>query len=56
MQFFNIDEGSANVTDITTKCRDGFGNENLLLVQANGLRIEDNAVTQSEYIVNTEIF
>ena len=56
MQFFNIDEGSANVTDITAKCRDGFGNENLLLVQANGLRIEDNAVTQSEYIVNTEIF
>ncbi|XP_066914772.1 uncharacterized protein [Clytia hemisphaerica] len=47
MQFFNIDEGSANVTDITAKCRDGFGNENVLLVQANGLRIEDNVVTQT---------
>ena len=40
MQFFNIDEGSANMTDITAKCRDGFENENLLLVKVINTNVE----------------
>jgi len=44
--YFNIDEETANVTDITTKIREGFGEQNLILVQPNGLRIEDANVTR----------
>ena len=46
MLHFNITEDSANVQDITEKAREGFAESSLVLVQANGLRIEDNAVTR----------
>ena len=47
MQYFQIDDGNSNVQDLTQKVRDGFAQPNLVLVQSNGLRIEDNLVTQS---------
>ena len=43
---FNITEDSANVQDITERTREGFAGSSLVLVQANGLRIEENAVTR----------
>ena len=46
MLHFNITEDSANVQDITEKAREGFAESSLVLVQVNGLRIEDNAVTR----------
>lgn len=46
MQFFNITEESANLADITEKVRNGFEINDLVLIQANGLRIEDNDVTR----------
>lgn len=49
MQFFMINEETANVEGITSKARDGFGEPSLILVQSNGLKIEDNPVTQSKY-------
>ena len=42
---FNIIEDSANVQDVTERAREGFTERTLVLVQANGLRIEDNAAT-----------
>ena len=47
MLHFNITEDSANVQDITERAREGFAKSSLVLVQANGLRIEDNAMTRS---------
>ena len=44
---FNITEDSANVQDITERAREGFAKSSLVLVQANWLRIEDNAMTRS---------
>ena len=43
MFHFNITEGSANVQDVTERARESFAESTLALVQANGLRIEDNA-------------
>ena len=44
--FFQIDEGSCNVPDITSKVREGFGEENITLVNANCLRVEDSPATR----------
>ena len=44
--FFSIDEDTANVVDVTAKIRSGFGDESLILVNSNGLRIEDSDVTR----------
>ena len=46
MLHFNITEDSANVQDVTERNREGFAESSLVLVQANGLRIEDNLVTR----------
>ena len=46
MLHFNITEDSPNVQDITERSREDFAKSSLVLVQANGLRIEDNAVTR----------
>ena len=46
MLHFNITEDSANVQDVTERAREGFAESTLVLVQANGLRIEDNEVTR----------
>ena len=57
--FFHIDEESANVVDVTTKVRSGFGDENLILVNANGLRIEDSDATRgikNDYLFHSNVF
>ena len=46
MLHFSITEDSANVQDVTERAREGFTESTLVLVQANGLRIENNAVTR----------
>ena len=43
---FNITEDSANVQDVPERAQEVFAENGLVLVQANGLRIEDNAVTR----------
>ena len=49
MQYINVNNTNANVPDITSKARELFNNPGLVLVQSNGMRVEDNAVTQSKY-------
>ena len=46
MLHFSITEDRANVQDVTERAREGFTESTLVLVQANGLRIENNAVTR----------
>ena len=46
MLHFNITSTSANVQDLTERVRSGFENADLVLVQANGLRFEDNEITR----------
>ena len=46
MLHFSITEDSANVQDVTERAREGFTESTLVLAQANGLRIENNAVTR----------
>lgn len=49
MQYVTITPETSNVHDITEKVRKGFCNENLILVQANGLKIEENSITSGEF-------
>ena len=46
MLHFNITSAIANVQDLTEQVRSGFENADLVLVQANGLRFEDNEITR----------
>ena len=47
---FNITSTSANVQDLTEQVQSGFENADLVLVQANGLRFEDDRITRvSQY-------
>ena len=46
MLHFNITITIANVQDLTEQVRSGFENTGLVLVQANGLRFEDNEITR----------
>ena len=46
MLHFNITSTIANVQDLTEQVRSGFENASLVLVQANGLRFEDNEITR----------
>ena len=39
--YFNIEPDTANVVDVTTKVRSALDNENLVLVNPSGVRIED---------------
>ena len=50
MHYVSISEDNRNAVDITEKVRSDFENHNLVLVQANGLRIEDNGVTRGIYL------
>ena len=62
MLHFNITKDSANVQDVTERAREGFAESTLVLVQANGLRIEDNEVTRdniptvSAFYINVILF
>jgi hypothetical protein len=49
MQYVTITSETANVNDITEKVKICFDNRNLILVQANGLRIEENETTNGKY-------
>ena len=46
MKYFSINEESANVHDITEMVRSGFEDQNLILVQGNGFRLEDTEATR----------
>ena len=46
MLHLNITSTSANVQDLAEQIRSGFENADLVLVQANGLRFEDNEITR----------
>ena len=52
MLHFNITSPIANVQDLTEEVRSGFENADLVLVQANGLRFEDNEITRGISITN----
>ena len=43
---FNITSTSANVQDLIEQVQSGFENADLVLVQANGLRFEDDGITR----------
>ena len=49
MLYFNITEETANVINILEMTKNGFETDDLILAQANGLRMEDNAVTRGNY-------
>ena len=42
MQFSNVSEQTANVSDLTRIVREGFLDESLVLVQSNCLRYEES--------------
>ena len=46
MLHFNITSTSANVQDLTEQVKSAFEKADLVLVQANGLRFEDNEITR----------
>ena len=52
MLHFNITSPIANVQDLTEEVRSGFENADLVLVQANGFRFEDNEITRGISITN----
>ena len=49
MQFFNITEQTANVSDLTRIVREGFLDKLLVLVQSNCLRYEESEATTGNY-------
>ena len=53
---FNITEDSANVQHVPERAREVFAENSLVLVWANGLRIEDDAVTRGNDKHKTNIY
>lgn len=49
LQYFHITPVESNVETVTEKVRNGFDNANLILVQSNGYKIEDNEATRGMY-------
>ena len=49
MQFFNITEQTANVSDLTRIVREGFHDESLVLVQSNCLRYKESEATKGNH-------
>ena len=41
MKYFSVNEESANVHDITEMVRSSFEDQNIILVQSNGCRLDD---------------
>ena len=52
MLHLNITSTSANFQDLAEQIRSGFENADLVLVQANGLRFEDNEITRGRSITS----
>ena len=46
MKYFSINEDSANVHNIKEMVRSSFEDQNLILVQNNGCRLEDTEATR----------
>ena len=46
LQYFSLTPATANVPDIIQLVQEGFEKTELVLVQSNGLQIEDNAATR----------
>ena len=55
MLHLNITSTSANVQDLAEQVRSGFENADLVLVQVNGLRFEDNEITRGISITNVSV-
>ena len=49
MQYLTIREKEASVVSITAKVCQSFGNKSLILVQANGFKIEDTDTTRGKF-------
>ena len=49
IQFFNITEQTANVSDLTRIVREGFHDESLVLVQSNCLRYKESEATKGNH-------
>ena len=49
MQYFVLTAATANVRDITAMAEIGFGLNNLVLLQSNGMMYEDNEVTRGKH-------
>ena len=49
MQYLIIREEEASVVSITAKVRQSFGNKSLILVQANGFKMEDTYTTRGKF-------
>ena len=52
MQYLIIREEEASVVSITAKVRQSFGNKSLILVQANGFKMEDTDTTRGKFYLN----
>ena len=50
MQFFNITEQTANVSDLTRIVREGFHDESLILAQSNCLGYEESEATKGNHL------
>lgn len=50
LQYFHITHAESNVETVTEKVRVGFDDPNLILVQSNGYKIEDNEATRGTII------
>lgn len=48
MRYFTITAETCHVQDVTEKAREAFGNDDLILVQSNGLKIEVSAITNGK--------
>ena len=49
MQYLAIREEEESVVSITAKVRQSFGNKSLILVQANGFKMEDTDTTRGKF-------
>jgi len=49
MIYIGISEGNCDLAYIISRAREAFGVDDLVLVQSNGLRVEDNEVTRGNY-------
>ena len=49
MQYLTIREEEGSVVSITVKERQSFGNKSLILVQANGFKMEDTDTTRGKF-------
>ena len=49
MQYLTVREEEASVVSITAKVRQSFGNESLILVEANGFKMKDTDTSRGKF-------